>query len=80
MADKKATLTFDGKAYDLPVLSPTLGPDVVDIRKLYAEADIFTFDPGFTSTACPAGPQTGPERPASKPWAWIFPRALASRS
>ena len=51
MADKKATLTFDGKAYDLPVLSPTLGPDVVDIRKLYAEADIFTFDPGFTSTA-----------------------------
>ncbi len=35
----------------LPVMSGTLGPDVVDIRKLYADADVFTFDPGFTSTA-----------------------------
>ncbi|NBO21083.1 MAG: citrate (Si)-synthase, partial [Rhodobacteraceae bacterium] len=53
MAETKrtATLTLDGKAYDLPVLSPTLGPDVLDIRKLYGEADVFTFDPGFTSTA-----------------------------
>ncbi|AWB48348.1 citrate (Si)-synthase [Gemmobacter aquarius] len=53
MADAKrtATLTLDGKSYDLPVHSPTLGPDVLDIRKLYAEADVFTFDPGFTSTA-----------------------------
>ncbi|MCU0900911.1 MAG: citrate synthase [Cypionkella sp.] len=48
---KTATLTLDGKSYDLPVHSPTLGPDVLDIRKLYAEADVFTFDPGFTSTA-----------------------------
>ena len=48
---KTATLNLDGKSYDLPVLSPTLGPDVLDIRKLYAEADVFTFDPGFTSTA-----------------------------
>ena len=53
MADSKrsATLTLDGKSYDLPVLSPTVGPDVLDIRKLYGEADVFTFDPGFTSTA-----------------------------
>lgn len=53
MADtgKTATLTLDGKAYSLPVLSPTLGPDVLDIRKLYAEANVFTYDPGFTSTA-----------------------------
>jgi citrate synthase len=53
MADqtKTATLTLDGKSYDLPVMSPTLGPDVLDIRKLYAQADVFTFDPGFTSTA-----------------------------
>lgn len=53
MADttKTAKLSLDGKSYDLPVLSPTLGPDVLDIRKLYAEADVFTFDPGFTSTA-----------------------------
>lgn len=48
---KNATLTLDGKSYDLPVHSPTLGPDVLDIRKLYAQADVFTFDPGFTSTA-----------------------------
>lgn len=48
---KTATLNIDGKTYDLPVLSPTLGPDVVDIRKLYADADVFTYDPGFTSTA-----------------------------
>ena len=48
---KSATLTLDGKSYDLPIHSPTVGPDVVDIRKLYGEADVFTFDPGFTSTA-----------------------------
>jgi len=53
MAETKrsATLTLDGKSYDLPVHSPTIGPDVLDIRKLYSEADVFTFDPGFTSTA-----------------------------
>jgi citrate synthase len=46
-----ATLSFDGKTFDLPMQSPTAGPDVIDIRKLYAEADVFTYDPGFTSTA-----------------------------
>ena len=51
MSDKVAKLELDGKTYDLPVLKPTLGPDVLDIRKLYGEADVFTFDPGFTSTA-----------------------------
>ncbi|MFV0360141.1 citrate synthase [Tropicimonas sp.] len=51
MTDRIAKLTFDGKSFDLPLLSPTLGPDAADIRKLYAQADIFTFDPGFTSTA-----------------------------
>ena len=53
MADtlKTATLSFDGKSFELPMMSPVLGPDVVDIRKLYAQADIFTYDPGFTSTA-----------------------------
>ena len=48
---RTATLTLDGKTFDLPVHRPTVGPDVLDIRKLYAEADVFTFDPGFTSTA-----------------------------
>jgi citrate synthase len=48
---KTATLNLDGKTYDLPVYAPTLGPNVLDIGKLYALADVFTFDPGFTSTA-----------------------------
>jgi citrate synthase len=39
------------KTVELPVLKGTTGPDVVDIRKLYGETDVFTFDPGFTSTA-----------------------------
>ena len=53
MADtkKSATLSIDGKEYDLPIYSPTAGPDVLDIRKLYAQAGVFTYDPGFTSTA-----------------------------
>ena len=48
---KTAQLTIDGQTYDLPMFSPTAGPDVLDIRKLYAEAGVFTYDPGFTSTA-----------------------------
>jgi len=46
-----ATLTLGDKSVDLPVLSGSTGPDVIDIRKLYAATDAFTFDPGFTSTA-----------------------------
>ncbi len=48
---KSATLTLNDQTYDLPILSPTIGPDVLDIRKLYAQAEVFTYDPGFTSTA-----------------------------
>ncbi|WP_116131500.1 citrate synthase [Tropicimonas sp. IMCC34043] len=48
---KKATITLDDKTIDLPILSPTAGPDVVDIRKLYGQANVFTYDPGYTSTA-----------------------------
>src|SRR5471032_822527 len=48
---KSAKLTTpDGQSYDFPVLSGTLGPDVIDIRKLYDSTDHFTFDPGYTST------------------------------
>jgi citrate synthase len=51
-----ATLDINGKQLKLPVLQGSTGPDVVDIRKLYAEADVFTYDPGFTSTAaCESG-------------------------
>ena len=46
-----ANLKLGDKAVDLPVLKGTLGPDVVDIRKLYGATDAFTYDPGFTSTA-----------------------------
>jgi len=48
---KSATLTVGGKTLEMPMYSPTAGPDVVDIRKLYAQSDVFTYDPGFTSTA-----------------------------
>ncbi|WP_113913271.1 citrate synthase [Roseovarius dicentrarchi] len=53
MADDKtsAKLILNGEEYDLPIQSPTLGPDVIDIRKLYGQAGVFTYDPGFTSTA-----------------------------
>jgi citrate synthase len=46
-----ATLNVKGKTYELPVLSGSEGPDAIDIRKLYGDADVFTYDPGFTSTA-----------------------------
>ncbi len=52
MADKKATLSLpDGKTLDFPVMSGTIGPDVVDIRTLYGKSGLFTYDPGFLSTA-----------------------------
>jgi citrate synthase len=50
MADT-AKISIGGKTIDLPILKGTTGPDVVDIRKFYAESDAFTYDPGFTSTA-----------------------------
>jgi citrate synthase len=40
-----------GKAIDLPVLGGTIGPKVIDIRKLYAQTGHFTYDPGFMATA-----------------------------
>ena len=46
-----AKLSIDGKDYELPILQPTAGPDCLDIRKLYGQAGVFTYDPGFTSTA-----------------------------
>ena len=48
---KNATLNFNGKTIDLPILQPTVGPEVIDIRKLYGQGEVFTYDPGFTSTA-----------------------------
>jgi citrate synthase len=51
VSETQATLSADGKTVDMPVRSGTLGPDVVDIRKLYGQTGLFTYDPGFTSTA-----------------------------
>ena len=51
-----ATLQYGDKSLQLPILKGTVGPDVIDVRKLYADSDAFTFDPGFTSTAsCQSG-------------------------
>lgn len=51
MADKKAQLIIEGKApVELPILTGTMGPDVVDVRNLI-DNDLFTYDPGFMSTA-----------------------------
>ena len=46
-----ATVSVGGKEVTLPVLKGSVGPDVIDIRKLYGETEVFTYDPGFTSTA-----------------------------
>ncbi|MGB3426074.1 MAG: citrate synthase [Castellaniella sp.] len=53
LSDKKATLSFsDGSpSVEFPVYQGTVGPDVVDIRKLYGQTGMFTYDPGFMATA-----------------------------
>ncbi len=51
MSEHKASLTVEGKSIDLPARIGTMGPSVLDIRHLYGETEMFTFDPGFTSTA-----------------------------
>ncbi|MGV8830904.1 MAG: citrate synthase [Devosia sp.] len=51
MTDKVAKLVIGDQSYEFPLLSGTVGPDVIDIRTLYAKTGMFTYDPGFTSTA-----------------------------
>lgn len=53
MSISKAKIAFEGleKSPDLPIMNGTLGPQVLDIRKLYSDSGVFTYDPGFTSTA-----------------------------
>jgi len=54
MTDKikeKADLKLNGDLYNFDVHEGTIGPDVLDISKLYAQSGKFTYDPGFTSTA-----------------------------
>ena len=58
-SSKSVTLSTDsqsGTSVELPVMSGTLGPDVIDIRKLYGETNMFTFDPGYGATgSCLSG-------------------------
>lgn len=51
MTQRNATLNFNGKSFEFPVYSGSVGPDVIDISKLYAQTGAFTYDPGFMSTA-----------------------------
>ncbi|HVG81104.1 MAG TPA: citrate/2-methylcitrate synthase, partial [Methylomirabilota bacterium] len=54
-AKNSVTLTDNrtGRSWEFPVIDGSIGPSVIDIRKLYGETDMFTYDPGFTSTgAC----------------------------
>jgi citrate synthase len=53
LADYKASLSFSNgnPSIEMPVYQGNIGPDVVDIRKLYAQTGMFTYDPGFLSTA-----------------------------
>jgi citrate synthase len=56
MANKKiengtAYIEINNARYELPIYKPSIGPNVVDISKLYSQANVFTYDPGFTSTA-----------------------------
>ncbi len=48
---EQAKLTLGTKALEMPVMDGSIGPQVIDIRKMYAQTGAFTFDPGFTSTA-----------------------------
>jgi citrate synthase len=53
LSDNKATLSFSNgsPSVEMPVYQGNIGPDVIDIRKLYAQTGMFTYDPGFLSTA-----------------------------
>ncbi|MEC3949525.1 citrate synthase [Sphingobium sp. HWE2-09] len=56
MSDNNATLTVGADAKDYAIMDGTVGPQVIDVRKLYANTGMFTYDPGFTSTAsCESG-------------------------
>ncbi|HUV32197.1 MAG TPA: citrate synthase [Devosiaceae bacterium] len=50
MTDRTAKLVIGDSTYEFPIVSGSIGPDVIDIRTLYAQTGMFTFDPGYTST------------------------------
>ena len=50
-ASKTAVLTLNGKTSPMPIRSGSIGPDVIDVTRVYRDTGCFTYDPGFTSTA-----------------------------
>ena len=57
-----------GKSIELPVIEGSIGPKVIDVRKLYAQTGYFTYDPGFMATAACRSRHDG------TPWAAAAPR------
>ncbi len=55
---KTATLTVGNKTFDFPILSGTIGPDVIDIAKLYGQAGMFTYDPPVSPRPAAASPRS----------------------
>lgn len=51
IAQDTATLSIGDKSWDFPIHQGSMGPAIIDIASLYKETGMFTFDPGFTSTA-----------------------------
>ena len=81
MTDDKATLTIHGQSYELDVHHPTIGPDVIDIGELYNDAKVFTYDPGYTSTASCKSAITYIDGEAGKLWYRGYPiEQLAEKS
>jgi citrate synthase len=77
-SDTKATLSFsDGSpSVDMPIYKGTIGPDVIDIRKLYGQTGKFTYDPGFISTATRASCCTAATRSSS----WLKTATSSNRA
>jgi len=48
--ENKATINFSGEELELKILKGTVGPSVIDVRNLYSDLGVFTYDPGYGST------------------------------
>ncbi|MCB1761864.1 MAG: citrate synthase [Gammaproteobacteria bacterium] len=75
MSEKTITLinNSDGRKTELPLYKGTVGPEVMDIRKLYSEMGIFTFDPGFVATGSCRSSITYIDGDAGKLWYRGYP-------
>ena len=51
MSNEFAELKIKNETYKLPIRKASIGPDVIDVTKIYGETGYFTYDPGFMSTA-----------------------------